>query len=177
MGKRTVIGSKCSKCKYLYTNYGKAVGCYYDEERSGTLTRKSCPRFKKGLPFIPRVDGKLAKTLQISPGKPAAFAIYTNPEHILLVTWHIGHDKVGFWKIRFIGILPNGGIAPKQFSPDDIRPAFYGEVSVVGPENNSDLYTSPGYEDDDELDEEGNLVNKPSEIRIYPVRERKSRER
>ena len=170
-GKKPSLGNKCRKCKFLYTTYQGNQGCYYDEKRAKNLTRKSCTKFKAGFPFIPRVDGKLAKPINFDPTKPCSFVFYENPDKMLLVSWHLDHHKNGYWKIRVIGIEPEGGIAAKQFTKDDLKPAFYGDIRVIGP--NSDLFTSAPYETEDQLDEEENIVNKPSEIQIISAKERK----
>ena len=170
--KQPTIGSKCRKCKFLYTSYKGKPGCYYDEKKSKNLTRKTCVNFKAGFPFTPRVDGKLAKQIAFDPTKPCSFVFYETPEKMLLLSWHLDHNKNGYWKIRVIGIEPKGGIAAKQFSKDDLRPSFYGTVRILGAAN-SDLFTSANYDDPDYLDEEANIVNKPSEVVITSTKERK----
>lgn len=169
---RPTVGPKCRKCKFLYTSYKGKPGCYYDEKKSKNLTRKTCTNFKAGFPFLPRVDGKLAKPANFDPSKPCAFVFYENPEKMLLLSWHLDHNKNGYWKIRLLGVEPEGGIAAKQFSPDDLRPAFYGALRVIGA-SKSDLFTSANYADEDQLDEEDNIVNKPSEIILTSTKERK----
>lgn len=170
------VGSKCRKCKNLYNSYKGKSSCYYDEKKSKNLTKKSCASFKQGYPFAPRVDGKLAKAIPFDPTKPASFVFYEDDDKMLLVSWSLDHQKQGSWKLRMIGVEPEGGLALKNFSEDDLRPAFYGTIRVVGPQD-SDLFTSSNYEDDDILDEEGNVVNKASEVIISSVRDRKKPKR
>jgi len=171
MSDKPTVGNKCKKCKFLYTTYGGKSGCYYDDEKSKNLTKKNCKSFKEGFPFIPRVDGKLAKQIPFDSTKSCAFVLYENSDKMLLVSWHLDHHKKGFWKIRLIGIKPDGGIAAKQFTKEDLKPAFYGDIRVMGP--NSDLFTSAPYNAEDHKDEEENIVNKPSEIVITSAQERK----
>jgi hypothetical protein len=109
----------------------------------------------------------MAKVLKVGSEKSTAFIIYNADDSALVVTWVVGPNGVGFWKINQVGIKPGGGIATKDFEKDNTQAAFCGSLSVVGP-GTTDLFTSYGYWDDDQVDEEGNIVNKPREIRIYP---------
>jgi len=119
--------------------------------------------------------------LKVSFGKKASNKIDYDPEvktsflfqgdgtHVLAVAWDIDDTEHGFWRITVIGFDEKGKMLTKQIQKDKTSIAFFGDISIVGAGRN-DLYTSDGYEDADVIDEEGNIVNKATEINIYPSR-------
>jgi hypothetical protein len=168
------IRAKCKACKHLYTSYGKMGACFFS--KNPKLYRGTCTSYKKGQPFIPRIEGKLSKVLPFNPQKSSSWILYNTEHTALIVTWIVNANGVGFWKIHHIGLLPNGGIATKEFEKGVPQAAFAGSVSVVGP-GTTDLFTSFNYSDDDQIDEEDNIVNKPKEIRVYPEKMNAKRKR
>ena len=88
----------------------------------------------------------------------------------MAVAWDLDDAGNGFWRVMAVGFDEQGGMLLKEIQKDKTSVAFYGDISVVGAGRN-DLFTSDGYEDDDIVDAEGNVVNKATEIHIYPSRE------
>jgi hypothetical protein len=134
--------------------------------------KRACKKFKKGHPFVPRVDGKLSKVAKFDPEKKSSWTFYTGERQCLVLTWD---PEIWAWKTHIVGLLPDGGIATKNFEgPDQEMASWFGRVDIVGAGSNS-LYTSPGYDDPDDLDEDGVVINKPAEVRLYPIKPRKGR--
>jgi len=159
----------CGRCKYLFTRYGKKGGCFFDGKSKG-ISNKACKEYKEGIPLVPTFKGKKAKIIELKdPSKPEAFVIQTSDKQILALLWETEKDSYGYWRIKQLGISDKCGPILNQFSPEQEDTAFYGEVAVVGALK-SELWRSDGYEDDNVIDEEGNIVNKPIEIRVYPRR-------
>lgn len=87
----------------------------------------------------------------------------------LLVRWVVDHNRYGRYFIHLVG-YDAGQIIMKQLRPGHDVPAFAGDVAVKGSGRN-DLYCSYGYEDPDQQDPDGTVVNKPQSIVISPRRE------
>lgn len=123
---------------------------------------------KAKLPTNITFAGQVAKVLEIAPDSRELMILTHGTDQALAVAWDIDPHGYGFWRIQQLG-MSNGELVMKELRKGDVGAAFHGEVSVVGAGNN-DLYTSDGFEDDDILDHEGNVLNKVREIRIYPKR-------
>lgn len=162
------VKKKCGKCKYLFTKYGNKGDCYYNEESSG-MDMVACKNFKEGPPLVPTFKGKRAKIVTFDTKKPTAFIFQSSDRQFLALMWQSDKDGYGYWRIKQIGLSEKDGPITKQLTPDKEDTAFYGEVAVVGARE-TDLYRTDGYEDDDVKDEDGNITNKPVEIRIFPRR-------
>lgn len=117
-------------------------------------------RFNKRKPKIVEVEG------------PQLVAIVAPelPDQCLAIAWDEDDAGYGFWRIQHIGVT-NKKVVTKELKPGEAAPAFYGDVAVKGAGSN-DLHTGFGYEDEDILDREGQVVNKPLEINVFPVRKR-----
>ncbi len=166
-------GKHCRNCSRLYTDYADMESCWFSG-KTDNLAKKACKKFKKGHPFIPRIDGKLSKVVKFDPEKKSSWTFYTAEGQCLILTWV--PEMVG-WKIHMVGLLPEGGIATKCFEgPNQEMASWFGRAEIVGAGGNS-LYTSPGHNDPDERDEDGVVINKPTEVLLYPTKPRKSRGR
>jgi len=117
-------------------------------------------KFKRRKPKIIETDGAQLITI-----------VSTElPDQCLAVAWDTDDSGYGFWRIQHVGIM-RSKIVSKELRPGEPTPAFYGDVCIKGAGGN-DLHTGFGYEDDDIIDEEGQVTNKPLEINIFPVRKR-----
>jgi hypothetical protein len=123
---------------------------------------------KAKIPTNITFAGQVAKVMEVAPDSRELLILTHGTEQALAVAWDMDHHGYGFWRIQQIG-MSNGELVTKELRKGEVGAAFHGEVSVVGAGNN-DLYTSDGFEDDDVLDHEGNVLNKVREIRIYPKR-------
>lgn len=112
---------------------------------------------------------KAATVIEIDPVNKELIILKHGTEQALAVAWDVDPSGYGFWRIQQVG-FEFGDLVVKELRKGDIAAAFHGEVSVVGAGNN-DLFTSNGYEDDDVVDVEGNVVNKVREVRVYPKRQ------
>ncbi len=162
------VKKKCGRCKYLFTKYGGKGECYYKGVSSG-MSMPACSDFKEGLPLVPIFKGKKAKVIPFDTKEPAAFVFQSSDRQLLALMWQSDKDGYGFWCIKQIGLSEKDGPIKKQLTPEKEDTAFYGEASVVGARK-TDLFHTDGYEDDDARDEDGNITNKPVEIRIFPCR-------
>ncbi len=118
----------------------------------------------------PRFRGRPVQTIDLPLEESTAIALRTGEGRMLMVMHDIDQFGSGFFRICLIGFDESGKPIMKDFSNAGETMAFFGEVSIVGP-GNSDLWASMGYEDDDIRDEEGNITNKPREVRIFPKRD------
>jgi len=114
-----------------------------------------------------KVGGKKAHIVKVE--KPSAWAFFTSDDQFLILSWEVDHNGYGHWRLQ-LGATEDGEVVTKKFSPDVELPAFHGEVKVNGVGAN-ELWASYGAEDPDTLDAEGNVVNKPRDVRLYPKRE------
>lgn len=162
------VKKKCGRCKYLFTKYSGNGECYYEEKSSG-MNMPACADFKEGLPLVPTFKGKKAKVIAFDTKEAAAFVFQSSDRQLLALMWQPDKDSYGFWRIKQIGLSEKDGPITKQLTAEKEDTAFYGEASVIGARQ-TDLFRTDGYEDDDETDEDGNIVNKPVEIRIFPRR-------
>lgn len=121
------------------------------------------------MPIIINFGGEEAQPIEFDPTKKQAFVLIGYPNQMLVVAWDIDQSGFGGWRIKAVGI-DGETLVLKEFEEGKPTPAFFGDISVVGA-SNTDLYTSFGYEDQDISDEDGNIVNKPIEIKIRPVQE------
>lgn len=153
---------RCRECR-LFLGAGKRC------EISKGLDAKACDDFKPGRPFAPKFHGRKVKEIKLDPQEPGAWAFWISDYQVLMVAWELDHNQYGHFRC-FMMTLNDDGVETKQFSANVPAPAFAGEVVVKGAREN-DLWSSFGYEDDDEFDLEGNLINKPREVKLYPARE------
>lgn len=114
--------------------------------------------------------GSDAKTIELDPAQKHLLTIQCHDDQFLAVAWEIDDSGYGYWRIRQVGVGDAGKIIKKELKPGKPAAAFYGEAAVVGAGGN-DLFTSYGYEDRDQHDAEGNVVNKIQEVRIFPKRD------
>lgn len=153
----------CIDCQKLFSHGTKRCA------DSTGLYHKACKKFKAGSFFTPKFFGKKAKTIKFEAKESNAWCFWTSPTQLLLLAWEVDTNQRGRWRIFNLGIDDNGVIM-KRFGVDQIQPAFYGEISVKGASQN-DLFASLGFEDDDAVDYEKNVYNKPTEVVILPKRE------
>ena len=113
--------------------------------------------------------GHAAKVLEVAPANRELILLKHDQDQALAIAWDMDNHGCGFWRIQQIGLL-HGEPVMKELRRGELGAAFYGEVSIMGAGSN-DLYSSDGYEDDDVVDQEGNVLNKIREIRIYPKRQ------
>jgi len=165
------VSHKCENCMYLYSRHGKKGPCW--GTKTDKPTKRACRSYKEGKPFVPTFDKRQAKTIILPEGEPQAFIFYTSNLQALVAAWTKDLTGRWHWSIKLVGIKHTGGLYCKLFEKDQ-KPlaAFHGEMEVLGP-GLSSLFSSFGFEDVDELDEDGNIVNKPREIKIYPAQARK----
>lgn len=90
--------------------------------------------------------------------------------YLLLVRHDLDEHKRGFFRIRLVGFDNSGVLITKEFTPGKFDAAFFGELSVAGPAD-ADLWSSFGFQDMDQVDSEGNVTNKPRELRVHPKRD------
>jgi hypothetical protein len=112
--------------------------------------------------------GMEAKVLEVPAASRDLILLKHDQDQALAIAWDMDNHDCGFWRIQQIGLV-NGELVTKELRKGEVGAAFYGDVSVIGAGSN-DLYTSDGFEDDDIVDQEGNVLNKIREIRIYPKR-------
>jgi hypothetical protein len=129
----------------------------------------ACPDFKEGLPLVPTFKGKKAKVVSFDTTEPNAFVFQSSDRQLLALLWQSDKDGYGYWKIKQIGLSDKDGPITKQLTVDKEDTAFYGEAAIVGARR-TELYHTDGYEDEDTRDEDGNIINKPVEIRVFPRR-------
>ena len=169
--KQKKVSHTCENCIYLYARHGKKGPCW--GIKTTKTNKRACRSYKEGKPFIPTFDKRQAKPIVLPDGEPQAFVLYTSNRQALVVAWTKDLTGRWHWSIRLVGMKPTGGLYRKLFEKDQAPlAAFHGEIEVVGP-GLSSLFSSFGFEDVDELDEDGNIVNKPREIKIYPAQARK----
>jgi len=123
---------------------------------------------KERTPIVINFGGENAQHVEFDPTKKQAFVLVGYPGQLLVVAWDIDQSGFGGWRIKAVGVKKSGELVQKEFEKGKPTAAFYGDVSVVGAAQ-TDLYTSFGYEDMDVTDDDGNIVNKPLEVRIRPV--------
>ena len=114
-----------------------------------------------------KVRGKKAEVIEVDG--ETAWAFFTSETHFLLLSWEVDHNGYGHWRLK-LGGIEDGKPVVKEFGPGKKVPAFYGEVKVNGVGTN-ELWSSYGFEDPDVKDAEGNVMNKPRDVRLYPKRE------
>ncbi len=162
------VRKKCGRCKYLVTEYNGKGDCFHEEASTG-MQMHACKDFKEGAPLVPTYKGKRAKVVSFDPKEASAFVFQSSEKQLLALMWQSDKDGYGFWRIKQIGLSDKEAPVTKQLETSRKYTAFYGEASVVGVRM-TDLYRTDGYEDDDVKDEDGNITNKPVEIRIFPRR-------
>lgn len=129
--------------------------------------RKMPKKSKQGLKI--KFASKTTKVITYEPDTKSSYAFHGGGNHILAVAWDIDDAGAGFWRIMPVGLDANGAMLLKDVQQGKTSVAFFGDISIVGAGKN-DLFTADGYEDDDMIDAEGNIVNKATEIHVYPSR-------
>jgi hypothetical protein len=117
---------------------------------------------------LPTFRGKKATLIPMEEG-PQSFVFAGKDDQLLHLAWDVDREGYGFWRARLIGLEENAPVK-KEFRAGQERVAFYGSVAVPGPAGN-ELFDSFGFSDDDFLDHEGNVINKPVEVLLRPHRE------
>jgi hypothetical protein len=160
---------RCHTCKHLYTKHNGFGRCWYNG-RTSNPNKKACRYFHSGPPYLPKLNGHLAKLIRLDPSAPQSWIWYISATQALVVAWTMDRTGRPCWEIKPVGLRAEGGLHTKQFTTTAL--AFYGETMALGAGENA-LWTSFGFEDADQHDEDGVVKNKPRVIRIYPVEERR----
>ena len=153
---------QCRDCR-LFCNSGGAV-C---PDTTG-LDHKACGRFKKGRPFAPKFRGHKAKDQKFDPEKPASWVFWISDHQVMMLAWELDHNQYGHFRCFMIE-LDDQGVVMNQYTRKSLGPAFAGEIVARAPRGN-DLWRSFAHQDENQTDQEGNLINKPQELKIYPAR-------
>ena len=153
----------CRNCRLFLDQHG--VVC----EASTGLDMLACKKFKAGPVFSPHFNDKPIKEIKFDSTTPGAWAFWIDETHALLLVWDVDHNQYGHFRTFLLGVDDNG-VIKKKYTPHTALPAFFGELAVKGP-NSNDIWSSYGYEDADEVDGEGNIINKPREVKLYPQRD------
>ena len=115
-----------------------------------------------------KINGRETTEIKHNTEKDSAWLLRCADDCFLLLSWEVDHNQYGHWCINLCSVKDKK-IVTKEFSPGHSAPVFAGEVAIKGVGSN-DLWCSFGFDDLDIKDEEGNVVNKPREVRIYPKR-------
>jgi hypothetical protein len=87
----------------------------------------------------------------------------------LLIQWQVDVNRYGQYHLTLIG-CEDGAVPQKPLLRHGaLLPAFFGDVSVRGSGRN-DLFASYGYEDPDQVNEDGVVINKPQTVVLSPLR-------
>jgi hypothetical protein len=161
----------CGTCKNAFTELTKRSGCpNKHKNKRSPKSKRVCKNYKVGLPLTPTYKDKKARHVKFNLEEPMAFAFHSGENHMLVLIWETTYDGYGYWRIKLAGIdVENEKILTKELTKGKEEYSFYGEVSIVGA-SKSELYRTFGYQDDDVKDAEGNIVNKPVEVKIFPLR-------
>lgn len=165
MAKQKKPSRKCKNCMYLYSDRGSIEGCWFTEKTTNP-EKKACKDFKLGPPLIPKVAGKASKLIKFDEDSSSSWVFYTGKHTFLLLTWD---PREWVWTMHQIGLSKAGGIVTRKFSPTQEELAFFGRVAVIGADRNN-IYTSPGFDDEDVVDEDGTVIDKPTVVKLYPIR-------
>lgn len=106
-------------------------------------------------------------TIEFDPTLRQVFVLSGEPDQMLVLAWDMDDAGYGFWRIKTLGVK-NDAVITKEFEPGQSTAAFFGEATAVGAQQ-TELWHSFGYQDDDRRNEDGVVTNKIKEIRIYPV--------
>jgi len=155
------ISTTCRECRKFFGKKGKCP-------ESKGLNMKTCRKFAKGRPFRPDFKGKVLNEIKFNPLEENAWIFWISDVTAMTMTWELDHNQYGHFRCFMIGV-DDDGLITKQFTPRSKASAFLGEIVVKGPGQN-DLWASYGHEDADQLDREGNVTNKPREVKLYPKR-------
>jgi len=157
------LKDRCRNCCLFLSSEGKVCST------SKGLEATACEEFKPGPVFRPKFNGKQVKTLGFDAAEPTAWAFWIDETRALLLAWEVDQNQYGHFRAFLIGV-DDEGVIKKKYTPRTALPAFFGEVVVKGP-NSNDIWSSYGYEDADQVDTEGNITNKPREVKLYPQRD------
>lgn len=168
------MSRRCGNCQYLYTRYKGFGKCW--QGRTNDPDKKGCRRYKLGVPYIPKLGKSHARLVTFDPSQPQSWIFYSSATQALVLYWTRDVTGKACWEVKLVGIKPTGGLHTKPYITE--QPAFFGDVSALGAGQTS-LWTSYGYEDPDEYDEDGVVKNKVRVLRLYPaeVRDLKGRTR
>lgn len=133
------------------------------------LNMVACDEFTAGPVFRPRFDKKAITEVKFDATHSAAWSFWIDATQALFLVWDVDHNQYGHFRTFLIGV-DDQGVVKKKYTARTELPAFFGEIAVRGP-NSNDIWSSYGYEDADEVDSEGNIVNKPREVKLYPQRD------
>lgn len=159
---------RCKSCQYLYTRY-RGFGKCWQVGKTTDLNKRACRHYKAGVPYLPKLNGKLSKIVPLDPEEAQSWIYYTSATQALVVAWTTDVTGKRCWELKLVGLKEEGGLHTKQFLSE--RPAFYGDIAALGAGQNA-LWTSYGYEDADEVDEDGVVKNKVRVLRLYPAETR-----
>jgi len=155
------VKKRCKECKFFATQGPRCP-------LSTGLNMVACDKFKEGRPYRPAFHGKQINDIDFDPTQPSAWSFWVADNQALLLAWELDHNDYGHFRVFLLG-FNDDGVINKHFTASQTLPAFHGEVVVKGPAEN-DVWASYGFEDADNKDAEGNVVNKPREVKIYPAR-------
>lgn len=128
------------------------------------------PHKKKqnGPPIIINFGDISQQTIEFDEKEKQAFVLKGPPGNLLVVAWDIEPNGYGYYRIKVVG-HENGKLVTKELEPGNKKAAFYGEASILGA-NKTELYASYSYEDDDQIDGDGIVINKVKEVIVRPRR-------
>ena len=156
---------RCGTCQYLYTKY-KGFGKCWQAGKTISPDKRACKHYRHGVPYLPKLNGKFSKVVPFDPGDPQSWIYYTSATQALVLSWTTDVTGKQCWELKLVGLREEGGLHTKQFLAE--KPAFYGDITALGAGQNA-LWTSYGYEDADETDEDGIVKNKVRVLRLYPA--------
>lgn len=151
----------CRTCTKLFTAKGRCGA-------SGGLDTKACKKHRKGRPWTPQNQGEAATEVDFDPSEPKTFVFWFGVQALVL-KWRLDHNDHGSWTVQLVG-LDDQGVIETNYTDDETAPAFHGEIRIKGVGQN-DLFSSFGFQDPSVRDDDGNVINKPKEIKILPARD------
>lgn len=159
---RSSTTAQCSSCR----RFCSPVGTVCPDSKG--LEYRACARYKKGHPFTPKIKGSSTRDVKFDPAVPCSWTFWISPHQVLLMMWDLDHNQYGHFR-QFMIELDDHGVVKNQFTLRQSKPAFAGEIVAGGPRGN-DLWRSFAHQDENQVDQEGNLINKPLELKLYPTR-------
>lgn len=156
---------RCADCSRFIN--GRTGDVCPDSKGLLAAAPKGC-RFRAGPLYRPKFFDKPVKNIKFEPAEPAAWSFWFNATDCLMVTWTTDHNDYGVFDCYLLGV-DDAGLMTKTYTARGEEAAFVGEVVVKGAAA-SDLWASFGYEDEDMVDAEGNVTNKPRSVQLRPRR-------
>lgn len=157
------LKKRCRECSHFLNQKGARCSL------STGLNMVACDKFQEGRPFRPKFNGKSVQEIDFDPEQSAAWSFWIKSDLVMMLVWDVDHNRYGHFRCFLLG-LDDAGVVQKQFSEMKSAPAFMGEIVCKGLAEN-DIWSSFGYEDEDLRDAEGNLINKPREVKLFPRRD------